>query len=300
MIRKSRVRTAAAAAALATSVAIAIAATGAARADNSIPQPAADGVPAAARDAAPPGAAAFGARDEVRGASSYVVTAGDSYWAIAADILPDGAANDDVMRLTNELMSLNMSKLGYDVAAMLHAGDVIQVPSTPTAERPEPAAVSAATPSHRVVAGDSYWAIAESTLGANAAPADVLAKTEQLIVFNSTRLGYDNPQMLHPGDVVYLEALAPTPVTPVEATPDSPETAMTSDSADEAEAPVVPVTEKVKEDPKESTAGQTRPDRKPARAQTPDSPPLSELAIIATAHYSAESIGWTHGNAIAE
>ncbi len=95
MIRKTRVRTAAAAAALATSVAIAVAATGAARADNSIPQPAADGVPAAASDAAPPGAAAFGARDEVRGAGSYVVTAGDSYWAIAEDILPDGAANGD-------------------------------------------------------------------------------------------------------------------------------------------------------------------------------------------------------------
>ena len=136
MIRKTRVRTAAAAAALATSVAIAVTATGAARADNSTPQPAADGAPAAASDAGPPRAVAFAARDPLRGATHYVVTA-----------------------------------------------------------------------------GDSYWAIAESVLGVDAAPGDVLAKTEELIQLNGARLGYDNPQMLHPGDVVYLEALAPTPVT---------------------------------------------------------------------------------------
>jgi hypothetical protein len=47
---------------------------------------------------------------------------------------------------------------------------------------------------------------------ADAAPADVLAKTEQLIVLNRARLGYDDPQMLHPGDVVYLDDPAATPV----------------------------------------------------------------------------------------
>jgi hypothetical protein len=300
MIRKTRVRTAAAAAALATSVAIAVTATGAARADTSIPQPAADGVPATASEAGPPGAAAFAARDQLRGATHHVVTAGDSYWAIAEDVLPDGAANSEVLRLTSELISLNTSKLGYDVATMLHPGDVVDVPSMPAADRPVAAPVSAATPSHHVVTGDSYWAIAESVLGADAAPADVLAKTEQLMELNRARLGYDDPQMLHPGDVVYLDDPAATPVEPVEAeAPDAPEGAMTPD-AGEVAMPAVPLTEKVKEEPKASTEGQTRPDRKPTRAQTPDSPPLSELAIIATSRHSAEATGWTHSNAIAD
>jgi nucleoid-associated protein YgaU len=300
MIRNTRVRTAAAAAALATSVAIAVTATGAARADNSTPQPAADGAPAAASDAGPPRAVAFAARDPLRGATHYVVTAGDSYWAIAEDVLPDGAATSEVLRVADELISLNMSKLGYDVPTMLHPGDVVDVPSQPAADRPAAPSVSAATPSHHVVAGDSYWAIAESVLGADAAPADVLAKTEQLIELNRARLGYDDPQMLHPGDVVYVDPPAAKPEEPVEAeAPDAPEGAMTPD-AGEVEMPAVPLTEKVKDEPKAGSEGQTQPDRQPTRAETPDSPPLSELAIIATSRHSAEATGWAHSNAIAD
>ncbi len=55
-----------------------------------------------------------------------------------------------------------------------------------------------------VVAGDSYWEIAEEALGDEAAPEEVLELTEDLIDINSPRLAYDNPWMIHPGDVVYL------------------------------------------------------------------------------------------------
>ena len=65
-------------------------------------------------------------------------------------------------------------------------------------------APSEATPSHAVVAGDSYWDIAEQTLGADAAPHDVLQLTGKLIDINSPLLGYDDRRLIHPGDVVYL------------------------------------------------------------------------------------------------
>src|SRR4029453_17296835 len=103
------------------------------------------GAPAAAGDAGPPRAVPFPARDPLRGATHHVVTAGDSYWAIAEDVLPHGAANSEVLRLTSELISLNTSKLGYDGATMLHPGDGVDVPSMPAADRPVAAPVSAAT-----------------------------------------------------------------------------------------------------------------------------------------------------------
>ena len=65
--------------------------------------------------------------------------------------------------------------------------------------------------SYVVVAGDSYWAIAESALGNDATPAQVLAKTEELMMLNSARLGSGDPAMIHPGDIVYLEDAVSAP-----------------------------------------------------------------------------------------
>jgi hypothetical protein len=76
----------------------------------------------------------------------------------------------------------------------------------PPGQRPGQVAAPAA---HVVVAGDSYWAIAESFLDDDATPAEVLAKTEELMTLNSTRLGADDPAMIHPGDDVYLEKTRP-------------------------------------------------------------------------------------------
>ena len=62
-----------------------------------------------------------------------------------------------------------------------------------------------------MVAGDSYWAIAEETLGDAAPAADVAARTHELIDLNAPRLGYDDVRMIHPGDEVLLAVAEPAP-----------------------------------------------------------------------------------------
>ena len=71
---------------------------------------------------------------------------------------------------------------------------------------------------HVVAAGDSYWEIAESLLAPGAAPGEVLDYTEALVAANAPRLGYADPNMLHPGDVLDLVA-PPTATTARGGTP---------------------------------------------------------------------------------
>ena len=94
------------------------------------------------------------------------VVAGDSYWAIAESLLPPDATPGAVLDYTNALIEANASRLGYDDPHLLRPGDVLDVVAAPAGDAVSPTAVT----SHRVVAGDSYWAIAEETLG-DAAPA---------------------------------------------------------------------------------------------------------------------------------
>jgi LysM repeat protein len=211
----------------------------------------------------PPGSA----RDPVAGAAErkvsvvdrYQVVAGDSYWAIAEQQLPGDVGADELSKLAEALIDHNAQRLGYADPAMIKPGDVVDVvvvaprPAAPVAVAPE-RAVAPAT--HAVVAGDSYWAIAESGLGEGAAPADVRAMTEELSALNSARLRYDDPRMIQPGDVVYLEAAAaPT----------------TGDIVREDARVLVAAAQQMLS--AEPTA---------KRVETPTSPPLSELAIIAT------------------
>ena len=55
---------------------------------------------------------------------------------------------------------------------------------------------------YEVVDGDSYWGIAERFLPSGSPERDVWEFTRALMTFNSPRLGYAQPAMLHPGDVV--------------------------------------------------------------------------------------------------
>jgi nucleoid-associated protein YgaU len=266
MILSNRVRNAAATVAVTSAVAIAVAVTGSVHAGGT-PQPGRidDLPPVPSPVHSPPGREALGDIDSVD-ATSYVVAAGDSYWRIAEQILPAGTASGDVALLTNELMTVNASTLGHDNPAMIHPGDVLDLPSQTSVA---PAAVvvrGGMTTGHTVVDGDSYWAIAESLLGAGAAPADVLAKTEQLIELNSARLGYTDPQMLHPGDIVYLD-------TPV-ALP-----------AHKAPAQAL---ERIERPTRETDAPKQVAHRDPVRVEAPSSAPRSETAIVATSGGSAE------------
>src|SRR6266508_5149664 len=55
---------------------------------------------------------------------------------------------------------------------------------------------------YEVVDGDSFWAIAERRLPDGATARDVWALTEVLMAYNGPRLGYGDPAMLTPGDIV--------------------------------------------------------------------------------------------------
>jgi nucleoid-associated protein YgaU len=140
----------------------------------------------------------------------YEVIAGDSFWGIAERFLPDGAGEHDVWEFTQALMAFNAPRLGYDHPAMLQPGDIVDIVAPQSEQSAAAAAPTVVEPEHdqatehAVVAGDSYWAIAEQTLGTDAPPAAVLELTEDLIERNSPRLRYDDPHLIHPGDIVYV------------------------------------------------------------------------------------------------
>ncbi len=84
-------------------------------------------------------------------------------------------------------------------------------------------------PAHEVEPGDCYWDVADDHLTAvlerEPAPREVWDYTNELITFNSGLLGYDDPALVRPGDLVVLPAVegaAITPAAPVEVEPVSP------------------------------------------------------------------------------
>jgi nucleoid-associated protein YgaU len=199
-----------------------------------------------------PIASAWTRRENLAVVDEYEVAAGDSFWGIAERFLPAGSAERDVWEFTQALMTVNAPRLGYAHPAMLHPGDVVDIvaPNSTTAMREEAEEVTGAagvTSSHTVVTGDSYWEIAEDALGADATPGAVLELSGELIDLNSPRLQYDDPRMIHPGDVVYIGD--PESAVVPNSEPAVPESAsvLTSDAdalaIDELPlAPVAPVT----------------------------------------------------------
>ena len=80
---------------------------------------------------------------------------------------------------------------------------------------------------------ESYWSISEDQLrvelGREPTPREVLERTEAAIAFNAPRLGYADPAMLHPGDIVHVDAAtlslaapSPAPAPPLPAEPAVP------------------------------------------------------------------------------
>lgn len=176
---------------------------------------------------------AIGAENE--GVIRHSVVSGDSYWSIARSQLGDGAPGTTVWDLTQALMEMNAPRLGYDDPAMLHPGDVVDiivpqiVATTVAAVEQARADEPAMAPRVTVEAGDSYWAIAEESLGPAATAAAVSDLTNDLVDLNSPLLGYDVRPLIHPGDTVYLQD--PTAFEPpVEAA-----------TVNEVEAPLEPV-----------------------------------------------------------
>lgn len=138
----------------------------------------------------------------------WTVETGDSYWRIAqADVTarwgrPPTPA--EVAARVHTLIEANAARLGYGDRRMLHVGDVVELPTMSVGVSAE-ASIDDAS-GHVVVAGESYWKIAESQLNEEqddtVSPAEVVARTKALMELNAPRLGYENPAMLRPGDVV--------------------------------------------------------------------------------------------------
>ncbi|WP_116996855.1 bacterial transcriptional activator domain-containing protein [Desertimonas flava] len=179
----------------------------------------ADAAPSADTDVVPAAdAEPAGSLDEVE---QYRVRPGDSYWAIAEGRLGPGASGSAVAAYTEALMVHNAPRLGHPTPAMLQPGDLVSLVTPPTDvdvgvstsgdetvdDRGEPSATGAHV--HVVEAGDSYWRIAEQRAvrlhGNDGAHGTVVyGLMLDLIDLNAPRLGYDDREMLHPGDEVWL------------------------------------------------------------------------------------------------
>ena len=97
---------------------------------------------------------------------------------------------------------------------MLHTGDIVYVDAATLVGRSAVAAYRLRrrrSGGHVVADGESYWSISEAhlptELGREPTPREVLERTEAAIAYNAPRLGYDDPKMLHTGDVVYVDAV---------------------------------------------------------------------------------------------
>lgn len=71
--------------------------------------------------------------------AAHTVTAGESYWSIADEALPDDATPADVADLTHQLIVVNAPQLGHDDPVLLLVGDTVHVPESAPApvELPE-------------------------------------------------------------------------------------------------------------------------------------------------------------------
>jgi LysM repeat protein len=157
---------------------------------------------------------------------TVTVQAGDSVWAIAER----EAHGRDVDVLAQQIVERNIGRTMADgrtftTPALILPGWQLEVPAA------EGTAAPTQVPTGEVYVvepGDSYWAIAEEQLGTRSSAAEVHEYTIDLIELNAPLLGYDDPAMIHPGDLVLLDApgahgtLEPPAQPPSEPPPDIP------------------------------------------------------------------------------
>ncbi|HZY08206.1 MAG TPA: LysM peptidoglycan-binding domain-containing protein, partial [Ilumatobacteraceae bacterium] len=204
------------------------------------------------------------------GWSLVEVKRGDSIWSIAERV----AAGRDIADTAHQIIDANLGAVMTDgqrfaTPALIEPGWVLNVPdagSVPATVTATAAAIRA-TGDYTVVAGDSYWGIAEHHLDA-AGSSDVAAFSAELMDLNAPTLGYSDPRLIHPGDVIHLDTnldtledrlpSAPLPVaepTPaVEVTPAVASTAVDETPASVLAAPATTATplelsDKVPDDP---------------------------------------------------
>lgn len=145
------------------------------------------------------------------------VVAGESVWSIAQRYAPHTA---DVDEVAASIVDANIGRMMPDGArfvtpALIEPGWELVLPDDIAAAWAAHGRGTATTPDEpvdehvdedvEVRRGDSYWRLSEAHLrshGADAAPREVLDLTLETMAHNAPRLGYRDPAMLHPGDVV--------------------------------------------------------------------------------------------------
>lgn len=157
----------------------------------------------------PPGATTA----PINGWSVVKVKRGDSVWAIA-ERLADGG---DVAAVADQIVTANLGSMMNDghrfsTPALIEPGWLLNVPVASS-----PPVASAAGPfdadgDYVVVAGDSYWAIAEDHLDAASNDAEVAVYTAELMKINDPLLGYADEKLIRPGDVLQLALPEPPSV----------------------------------------------------------------------------------------
>ena len=160
------------------------------------------------------------------GWSLVEVKRGDSIWAIAERI-GDGR---DISAIARQIVAANLGSVMNDghrfsTPALIEPGWMLNVPvgAVPVADTIPDLLVF--QDDHVVVAGDSYWRIAESHLGPLASDFEIAAYTDVLMERNSPLLGYADRRLIRPGDIVQLVTPEPALVAglpPVVAAPEVP------------------------------------------------------------------------------
>lgn len=220
----------------------------------------------------------------------HVVTAGESYWEIAARQLQDEhgsrASAAEISARAAALITANATRLGYSDPTMLHPGDVVVGDRAPAS-----VAADGHTATYVVAPGDSYWDIAGDhlrvTLGRPPTDGEVLAATEALIETNAPLFAYADPALLHPGDELILPATQwPPPAPAIDPAPGG--RAATPPAVTPPTRPVAPpAAPPSTEVPSVEVPSAEVPSAEPPAAQRVDTPPPA-----------ARSLGPSRGEAV--
>ena len=175
--------------------------------------------------------------------TAYTVADGDSIYRIAGRIAARlaaaaGTSSDGtrIRDLADEILARNLGTTMndgtiFDDASLIHPGWQLAVPDTGGEHT---ARSQAPQFDHEVVAGDSYWSIAEEHLRLPT-PHDVAVFTEVLIEGNAPLLGHDVDALIVPGDIVSWappSPAAPSPPLPAVAPAPAPAPAAPAPAGD--------------------------------------------------------------------